>query len=101
MFITAFTTLPELIARNDIFGLQKQMKLLFISKCYIWPRFHLLICNDLDHNTEKTESDFVEIRISLTNNMKLIQNGILECLKECISELKRLNPRVIITYLFS
>lgn len=64
------------------------MRALFVNQLYIWPRFHLLICDCL----KKYQPQVIELHIPITDLMKKIQTYILELMNLTVKELKKLNP---------
>ncbi|KAJ3225805.1 hypothetical protein HK099_006203 [Clydaea vesicula] len=86
-FIKGFSSQPESFT-NGIWKLEKTMKLLFVRKVFLWPRFHHLVNADL----QQGQINLVELRVPLTRKMKDIQAALIECIKDCIGEIKRGNP---------
>ena len=69
------------------------MKNMFLRSVYLWPRFHVNISKTLD---TLGHVDLIEFRVPLTRRMKDIQAAILDCLHECIQEVKRSHPTVFL-----
>ncbi len=65
------------------------MKTLHVRHVSLWPRFHLHVQSDIQAGGSV---ELVETRVPLTPCMRDIQAGLVECIAECIRELKRLNP---------
>ncbi|OAJ43057.1 hypothetical protein BDV3_001823 [Batrachochytrium dendrobatidis] len=87
-FIKAFSENPEAFV-GGFATLERTMKVLYLRSVYFWPRFHVLVKESLDTNGSV---ELVELRIPMTKRMKEIQAAILDCLHECLLEVKRLNP---------
>ncbi|NXP19700.1 XPF endonuclease, partial [Scytalopus superciliaris] len=86
-FIKAFT--DNAVAFNTGFcHVERVMKNLFVSKLYLWPRFHVAVNSFL----EKHKPEVVEIHVAMTPAMLAIQTSILDILNACLRELKRYNP---------
>ncbi|ORX93909.1 DNA repair endonuclease XPF [Basidiobolus meristosporus CBS 931.73] len=88
-FIKAFSDSPESFT-TGFAPLEKTLKLLFLRKVYLWPRFHVAIKESL----EDSKAEVIELQQSLTKNMEDIQNAIIDCIQACLSELKRSNPTI-------
>lgn len=67
------------------------MRTLFLKKLYLWPRFRLEIAQALENHLQP---EVVELKMSLTTNMRSIQNAILVCLNTCLTELKKACPNL-------
>jgi len=67
------------------------MKLLFVKKLYLWPRFRAEVVRVLDANRQ---ADIVELSIKLTPYMKSIQSSILVAMSTCMNELKAAVPHL-------
>ncbi|NXW83457.1 XPF endonuclease, partial [Alopecoenas beccarii] len=86
-FIKAFT--DNAVAFNTGFcHVERVMRNLFVTKLYLWPRFHITVNSFL----EKHKPEVVEIHVSMTPAMLAIQTSILDILNACLRELKRYNP---------
>ncbi|QSL66587.1 hypothetical protein MERGE_000969 [Pneumocystis wakefieldiae] len=85
-YIKAFSDNPEAFSIG-FSTLSDIMKALFLKKCFLWPRFHVLVAESL----ESKKVDVVELEVPMTEAMKNIQQAILECIEICISELKSSN----------
>ncbi|KFQ24089.1 DNA repair endonuclease XPF, partial [Merops nubicus] len=86
-FIKAFT--DNAVAFNTGFcHVERVMRNLFVSKLYLWPRFHIAVNSFL----EKHKPEVVEIHVSMTPAMLAIQTSVLDILNACLRELKRYNP---------
>ncbi|KAJ3035702.1 hypothetical protein HDV00_003463 [Rhizophlyctis rosea] len=89
-FIKAFSDEPEFFV-NGFWKLERTMKLLFLRSVYLWPRFHVKV----DAAIEKAgRADLVELRVPLTKSMKEIQASLVECMEQCLAELRRSNPTI-------
>ncbi|KAF9585212.1 hypothetical protein BGW38_003400 [Lunasporangiospora selenospora] len=83
-FIKAFSDQPEHFA-SGFATLEKALKLLYLRKVNLWPRFHVTVSESLESNT----ANVIEIRQPLTKAMKSIQAAIIECMDVCLQELRR------------
>lgn len=88
-FIKAFSEDPEQLQSR--FGrVERLLRLLYIKKLYLWPRFRLEIVNILD----KLQPEVIELSLPLTPHTKLIQNALLVAMNSCIAELKKSCPQM-------
>ncbi len=88
-FIKAFSDEPEALVNMK---LERLVKTLLVQSVIFWPRFHINVMNNINQvGTLK----LVEIRVPLSNSMRRIQTGLLECLNESLKEIKRCNPGVL------
>ncbi|KAG4303183.1 hypothetical protein PCK1_000521 [Pneumocystis canis] len=85
-YIKAFSDNPEALSFG-FFPLSDIMKTFFLKKCFLWPRFHVLVAESL----ESKKVDVIELDIPMTESMKDIQCAIIECIEICISGLKSAN----------
>ncbi|KAL4403163.1 DNA repair protein Rad16 [Malassezia pachydermatis] len=83
-FVKAFSDQPEHFAAG-FHTLQMIMGQLHLRQVDIWPRFHQDIDRDLGHR----RADVVELHQPLTPSMRMIQNGIIECLEATLHEIQR------------
>ncbi|KAG0212587.1 hypothetical protein BGX28_006023 [Mortierella sp. GBA30] len=83
-FIKAFSDQPEAFS-TGFATLEKTMKLLYLRKVNLWPRFHLTVTESLESHT----ADVIEIRQPMTKAMKTIQTAIIDCMDICLQELRR------------
>ncbi|KAJ3393187.1 hypothetical protein HDU84_002535 [Entophlyctis sp. JEL0112] len=92
-FIRAFSENPESLTNTGvIWKLEKTMKLLFLRKVFFWPRFHMRIQQCIDSPAENAIPISVQqVRIPMTKNMSDIQAAIIDCIGECIGDLKRMH----------
>lgn len=87
-FVKAFTEDAEaLIGENK---LESCLKLLFIKKLYLYPRFHQSITSTF---SKFPLPEVVEVHVPLSKTMSVIQSAILACIKACIGEIKRGLPK--------
>ncbi|KAJ3300865.1 hypothetical protein HDU76_005999 [Blyttiomyces sp. JEL0837] len=84
-FIKAFTDSPESLV-SGIWKLEKTMKLLFLRNVSFWPRFEVTVKSVID---AAPPIDLVEIRVQMTQAMQDVQTGIVECINQCLAEIKR------------
>lgn len=86
-FIRAFSDEPASLA-SGIGTLERAMKCLMLKNLYPWPRFHQKVIDSL---SATSTVKLVELRVSLSKSMKMIQAGLVECLNQCLLEIKRCN----------
>ena len=68
--------------------LDRIMRYLFVTKLYLWPRFHASITQSL---SETSAPNVIEVRLSMTPLMKKIQFSLMDLISLCIKELKNSN----------
>ncbi|KAG5513820.1 hypothetical protein PMAC_000858 [Pneumocystis sp. 'macacae'] len=85
-YIKAFSDSPEAF-NVGLSPLSNIMRTFFLRKCFLWPRFHVLVAESL----ESKKVNVVELDVSMTESMKDIQYAIIECMEICISGLKTAN----------
>jgi DNA excision repair protein ERCC-4 len=68
---------------------EKIMRVLFLKKLFLWPRFRLEIAKSLEN---AIQPNVLEISLALTNSMKIIQNSILVAMEISLSDLKKSCP---------
>ncbi|KAI9232401.1 MAG: DNA repair protein [Podila humilis] len=83
-FVKAFSDQPEVISAGFA-TLEKTLKLLYLRKVNLWPRFHVTVTESLESHT----ADVIEIRQPMTKSMKTIQASIIDCMDVCLQELRR------------
>ncbi|KAF9988517.1 hypothetical protein BGZ65_001979 [Modicella reniformis] len=83
-FIKAFSDHPETFSQGFA-TLEKTMKLLYLRKVNLWPRFHVTVAEGLESNT----ANVIEIRQPMSKAMKTIQAAIVDCMDSCLQELRR------------
>lgn len=89
-FVKGFSEEPE--ALQSGFGkVERLLKVLFVKKLYLWPRFRLEVVQALGQNREP---EVVELVTNLTPTMKIIQSAILVAMNTCIQELKKASPHL-------
>ncbi|KAF9427926.1 hypothetical protein BGZ94_003821 [Podila epigama] len=88
-FIKAFSDQPEVFS-TGFATLEKTLKLLYLRKVNLWPRFHVTVTESLESNT----TDVIEIRQPMTKSMKAIQAAIIDCMDVCLQELRRSSSAV-------
>jgi len=109
-FIKAFSDSPESFS-SGFATLEKTMKLLYLRKVNLWPRWVLLLYRTLhlypcplpppnnflwfrfhvtvSESLESHTADVIELRQPMTKAMKTIQAAIIDCMDACLQELKR------------
>lgn len=88
-FVKAFSDNPETFA-TGFAPLSGTMRNLFLRKAFLWPRFHITVSESLEAN----KSEAIELDVSMTESMKVIQNSIMECIEICLAELKKGNSQL-------
>ncbi|KAG0001137.1 hypothetical protein BGZ79_005051 [Entomortierella chlamydospora] len=83
-FVKAFSDQPEVFS-TGFATLEKTMKLLYLRKVNLWPRFHVTVTESLESHA----TDVIEIRQPMTKAMKAIQSAIIDCIDVCLQELRR------------
>lgn len=68
--------------------LERIMRNLFVSKLFLWPRFHATINSSL---STRTSPNVVEMRIHMTPAMKQIQFALIDLISKCIKDLTSMN----------
>ncbi|KAG1143281.1 hypothetical protein G6F37_006756 [Rhizopus arrhizus] len=89
-FIKAFSDRPESFV-SGFAPLQNTMKALFLRRVHLWPRFQLVVSENL---TTAVNGDVIELRQPMTESMDLIQQSLVECMEATLSELRRMNPQL-------
>ena len=84
-FLKAFSDNPEPLA-TGFSPLSTTMRNLFLRKPSLWPRFHASVAKSLEG---RKKAEVIEFEVPMTDNMRDIQNAILECVEISISELRR------------
>lgn len=88
-FIKAFSDQPDSFV-TGFAPLQNTMKSLFLSKVHLWPRFQLVV----SENLSQTNNDVIELRQPMTQALEIIQQSLVQCMEETLSELRRANPTI-------
>lgn len=86
-FLKAFSDNPEPFT-TGFSPLATMMRNLFLRKPSLWPRFHVSIAESLEG---RKKAEVIELEVPMTDNMKDIQNAVLECVEVSIGELKKAN----------
>ena len=84
-FLKAFSDNPEPFI-GGFAPLSTMMRNLFLRKPSLWPRFHVTVAKSLEGHKK---AEVVELEIPMTEDMRSIQNAILECVEVSISELRK------------
>jgi hypothetical protein len=63
------------------------MRLLYVKKLYLWPRFHQAVIEDLQAH----QPEVIELHQPMTPLMSSIQECIVEIMRACLQELKSSN----------
>ncbi|KAI8904315.1 hypothetical protein EDD86DRAFT_194941 [Gorgonomyces haynaldii] len=87
-FIKALSDEPYLFVNSK---LDRILKTLLIRHVYLWPRFHMQCIQDIE---QAGQIELVELRVPLSRKMKDIQAGLVECLNDCLGEIKRAHSQL-------
>lgn len=85
-FLKAFSDQPEHIT-SGLSPLKSIMKELQLHTVLIYPRFHEVVKESL----ERKRADVVELYQPMTESMKEIHGGLVQCMSTTLAELKRSN----------
>ena len=88
-FIKAFCDEPDQIS-TGIAKTEKLLKMLFVRRLYLWPRFKL----DIARILTRAPPVVVELTQPLSPLMLAIQSAILVAMKGCIDEIKKSAPHI-------
>lgn len=88
-FIKAMSDQPEAFT-TGFAPLQNTLKSLQLRKVHLWPRFQVLVSDNL----AASSGDVVELRQPMTQSMDDIQQGLVECMEATLAEIKRANLMV-------
>lgn len=83
-FVRAFSDRPGDFSRG-FSAPERVLKALLVRHLYLWPRFHLTVCDTLNARPPEV----VELRQPLTRSLRLVQEAILEVMDACLGELRR------------
>jgi DNA excision repair protein ERCC-4 len=86
-FLKAFSDAPE----NFTYGfspLSTMLRNLFLRKTALYPRFQADVAKSIEG---RKKAEVIELEVNMTENMRIIQNAVMECTEASISELKKLN----------
>ena len=81
-FVRAFSDRPGALCRG-FSGVEKVLKALLLRNLYLWPRFHLSVCDSLNARPPEV----VELRQPLSANLRICQEAILEVMTGLLKEL--------------
>ncbi|KAI9012720.1 hypothetical protein BC832DRAFT_589708 [Gaertneriomyces semiglobifer] len=87
-FIKAISDEPEQFSQG-LYKLQRSLKLLYLRHAFLYPRFHMSVSDSV---SASDQIDLTELRVPFTQAMKEIQAGLLDCIEQCLSELRRSHP---------
>lgn len=82
-FIKAFSEDAETLSRGFL-KVERILKNLFLSKLFLWPRFHLTVSSGL----EEKPLEVIEMHMVPTSLMAKAQEALVEVIDGCLSELK-------------
>ncbi|SAM07091.1 hypothetical protein [Absidia glauca] len=88
-FIKAFSDQPHAFT-TGFAPLQNKLKTLQLRSVQLWPRFQVMVSNDLTHDNEEV----IELRQPMTEDMEKIQQGLIECMEATLAEVRKSNQRV-------
>ncbi|RCH93915.1 hypothetical protein CU098_007957, partial [Rhizopus stolonifer] len=86
-FIKAFSDRPDLF--GGFSPLQNTMKALHLRKVHLWPRFQILVSDNLS----RVNGEVIELRQPMTPAAETIQQLLVECMEATLAELRRLHPQ--------
>lgn len=86
-FLKAFSDSPEPFT-TGFAPLANSLRNLFLRKASLWPRFHVTVAESLEGHRK---AEVIELEVPMSDNMREIQNAVLECVEICIGELKKAN----------
>ncbi|KAI8092898.1 uncharacterized protein BX664DRAFT_261045 [Halteromyces radiatus] len=88
-FIKAFSDQPGAFT-SGFAPLQNMLKILQLRNVQLWPRFQVMVTNDLTQANEEV----IELRQPMTEYMEKIQQGLIESMEATLSEVRKSNSRV-------
>ncbi|KAI8990055.1 hypothetical protein BDB01DRAFT_756085 [Pilobolus umbonatus] len=88
-FIKAFSDRPDAFV-TGFAPLQNTLKSLFLRKVHLWPRFQVLVTDNLS----QIDNNVIELQQPMTKSMDIIQQSLVECMEDTLTELRRSNPSV-------
>lgn len=86
-FLKAFSDSPEPFT-TGFAPLTTMMRNLFLREVSLWPRFQVGVAHSLEG---KKKAEVIELEVPMSDSMRDIQNGIMECVEVSIGELKKSN----------
>lgn len=63
---------------------------MFLRKVHLWPRFQVTVSDNLS----QTNNDVIELRQPLSESLEIIQQSLVQCMEDTLSELRRSNPTI-------
>jgi DNA excision repair protein ERCC-4 len=87
-FIKAFSDNP-IAFTNGFHKVEKVMKCLYLTKLFLWPRFHQIVKESLEDPNHLPE--VLEFKSDMTPNMDEIHKSIIAVMNACIKELQRIS----------
>ncbi|KAI8332645.1 hypothetical protein BC941DRAFT_436197 [Chlamydoabsidia padenii] len=88
-FLKAFSDQPGSFT-TGFAPLQNKLKALQLRSVQLWPRFQVMVSNDLTNSDEEV----IELRQPMSENMEKIQQGLIECMEATLAEVRKSNQRV-------
>lgn len=85
-YVRAFSDKPHSMV-SGFAKAERIMKSLYLRKMHLWPRFQVYVSQDL----EREPPVVVDIRVSLSVNMKGIQKAVIEAMDACLKEIRKTN----------
>eukprot|EP00268_Persea_americana_P016571 TRINITY_DN1785_c0_g1_i2.p1 TRINITY_DN1785_c0_g1~~TRINITY_DN1785_c0_g1_i2.p1 ORF type:complete len:999 (-),score=230.25 TRINITY_DN1785_c0_g1_i2:1064-4060(-) len=85
-YVRAFSDRPHAMI-SAFAKAERIMKCLFIRRLHLWPRFHVLVSEQL----ERTPPEVVDVRVPLSPLMKGIQKAVVGAMDACLKELRKTN----------
>jgi DNA excision repair protein ERCC-4 len=94
LFSQAITDEPEELLRG-FSKVERVLKHLYLTKLYLWPRFHMSIADALS----TSQPEMIEMAQPLTSDMAGVQQALLVAMDCCLQELKKAVPSLDLTEL--
>jgi DNA excision repair protein ERCC-4 len=90
--VKAFSEEPEQMSGHTS-KVERLLKLLYVRRLYIWPRFKLEVARVFSDSTGKYQQpDVIEYSQPMSACMQNIQSAILVAMKGCMEEMKKQAP---------
>lgn len=86
-FITAMSQNAQAFL-GSFAKLERIMRKLFVTKVFLWPRFHAAINNSL---STRLIPEVIEVNIPMTSAMEQIQFALMDLISKCVKELSSMN----------
>jgi DNA excision repair protein ERCC-4 len=86
-FLKAFSDVPEFFTYG-FSPLSTMLRNLFLRKAALYPRFQADVAKSIEG---RKKAEVIELEVTMSESMRIIQNAVMECTEASISELKKLN----------